>query len=476
MIKTETRQTILRATCPIMHLKNTFAICLTLLVLSLAAPFARGEAGPPPGGMFVWNQARDSVDADVRELGLTPLLERVALETGWQVFVEPDTSFKASAKFKALPTGEALRRLLGDLNFALVPQSNAAPRLYVFRTVMHNATQKVELAPRAPKRVPNELLVRVKPGTDIEALAKSLGAKVTGRLPGSNLYRLEFADGAATDSAHEILANNPDVAGVDYNYYFDQPQPARGLLASSAPPLSLQLKPPPDSGRVIIGLVDTGVQPLGASLDKFLLPKISVAGDATLDPASPSHGTAMAETMLRSLQSVTQGSTSAQILPVDVYGPNATTTTWNVANGIVRAVNGGANVINLSLGGTGDSSVLSDLVKSVNASGIPIFAAAGNEPVATPFYPAADTGVIAVTALDQGRIASYANFGPFVAVAAPGSSVVYFGNQPWLVQGTSASAAFVSGMAAGLADTTHQSWSQIQATILKALPVPVSGR
>jgi hypothetical protein len=226
---------------------------------------------------------------------------------------------------------------------------------------------------------------------------------------------------------------------------------------------------------VVIGLVDTGVQPLGADLDKFFLNKLSVAGDAAFDPASPSHGTSMAETMLRSLQAITKGSTSAQILAVDVYGPNATTTTWNVANGIVQAVNGGATVINLSLGGPADSQVLRDLIKSVNDRGIPIFAAAGNEPVATPFFPAAYPGVTAVTAVEQGKIANYANYGSFVDVAAPDSSVVYFGNQPWLVRGTSASAAYVSGMAAGLADTTHQTWAQIQAALHKAWPVPAHG-
>lgn len=457
-------------------MKKKFNVSLIALALLLVSPFTRGGAASVSDEQLAWNPTKDLVDADVRDLGLFPLLERVAVETGWQVFVEPDTSFRASAKFKALPSGEALRRLLGDLNFALLPQSNSPPRLYVFRTVMNNATQKVEVVPREPKRVPNQLLLRVKPGTDVEALAKSLGARVTGRVPGTNLYRLEFDDAAATDAGRTQLAQNSDVVNVDYNYYFDQPQDTRGLLASSAPPLSLQLKPPPDTGRVIIGLIDTGVQPLGAGLDKFILNRISVAGESNLDPSAPSHGTAMAETMLGSLQTVTQGSTSVQILAVDVYGPNPTTTSWNLAQGILQAVNGGANVINISSGGPGQSTVLSELIKSVSASGIPIFAAAGNQPVATPFYPAADSGVIAVTAVDQGKIAPYANFGSFVAVGAPGTSVVYFGNQPWLVQGTSPSSAYVSGMAAGLADTTHQTWSQIQATIRKNLPVPGRGK
>src|SRR5258706_6747763 len=75
-----------------------------------------------PQNSLVWNKDKDRVDADVRTLALTPLLERIASATGWQVLVEPGTAHTASSKFKNLPSGEALRLLLGDLNFALVPQ------------------------------------------------------------------------------------------------------------------------------------------------------------------------------------------------------------------------------------------------------------------------------------------------------------------------------------------------------------------
>lgn len=442
----------------------------------LTLPLGAGAAGT---NKLIWDAVNDRVDADVRGLELTPLLERVAAETGWQVFVEPGTPFTASTKFNNLATGAALRMLLGDLNFALVPETNSRPRLYVFRTGVSSATQSVRAGPReekrAPKRVPNELLIRVKPGTDVDQLAKSLGARVTGRLPGANLYRLEFPDATAADAAKDQLSRSSEVASVDYNYYFDQPQPSRGLLAGSVPPVSLQLKPPPDSGRVIVGLIDTGGHSLGPDLDKFLLKEISVAGESSLDSSLPSHRDGMAETILRSIGQVTKN-TSVQILPVDVYGPNAGTTTWNVANGIVQAVNGGANIINLSLGGAGDSAALRDLVKSVSDRGIPIYAAAGNEPVTTPFYPAAYPGVTAVTAVEQGKIASYANYGGFVDVAAPDSNVIYYQGKPWFVRGTSASAAYVSGLAAGMADTTHQPWSQIQAAILRSLPVPGGGK
>jgi hypothetical protein len=344
---------------------------------------------------------------------------------------------------------------------------------------MKNATQLVRPVNAAEGRpkgkvIPNELIVRLKPGAKIDELARALGAKVIGRIDSLNAYRLQFEDQAAADAARQQLATNPDVASVDSNYSLDRPPAPVGAQGSGLPPPpQLQLKPPPSDGRVIVGLVDTALQPLGNGLDKFLLSPISVAGDSQLDPTAPSHGTAMAETILRSLAAATQGSSSVQILPVDVYGPNPSTSTFDVANGIARAVNGGANPINLSLGSAGDSPFLDSVIQDGSSKGIVFIAAAGNQPVTTPFYPAASPDVLAVTAIDNGQLASYANRGPFVSLGAPGTSIVYYQGQPWIVQGTSASTAYVTGVAAGNMDTTHNSASQTQAFLLSHFGVKI---
>ena len=223
-----------------------------------------------------------------------------------------------------------------------------------------------------------------------------------------------------------------------------------------------------------MGLIDTAVQPLGNDLDRFLLKSISVAGESQESGDTPTHGTSMAETILRSLEMTTKGSTSVQILPVDVYGPNETTTTWNIADGIKRAVDGGATVLNLSLGSDGDSPFLRDLLKDAIQKNIAVFAAAGNQPVTTPFYPAAysDIGVIAVTATDgQGQLASYANRGSFVTAAAPGTSLIYFNGQEWYAVGTSSATAVASGMAAGFMDTTHAGVDKMKSFIQTTLGV-----
>ncbi|MFZ1072380.1 MAG: S8 family serine peptidase [Verrucomicrobiia bacterium] len=421
---------------------------------------------------LVWHKAADRVDADIHGEPLWPLLESISKETGWRIYVEPGTARNTSAKFKDLPSSDALRMLLGDLNFALVPGTNASSQLYVFRTVMQNATRLVRAGKVVAKHVPNQLLVRLKPGANIDDLARLLGAKVAGRMDKLGIYLLQFGDAAATDAALAQLQNNSDVAQVDYNYYFDPPPSAQPVANAPVPPLSLQLKPPGDSGRIIVGLLDTAVQPLDGSLNDFLLKQLSVAGNAPANSGDITHGTAMAYTILSAIAAAQNGGSSVQIQPVDVYGPNPTTTSWDVANGIVQAVNSGANPINMSLGSSGDSSILDSVILSAEKDGVVFFAAAGNQPVSTPTYPAATPGVIAVTALQNGQIAPYADFGSFVSLALPGNNLVYWGNQAYMVQGTSVSTANATGVAAGNKSASDWSWQQIESAMQQKFSVP----
>ena len=441
-----------------------FGFCL-LLVCGLSARAAETNT-------LVWHKAADRVDADIHGEPIWPLLEDIAHQTGWHIFVEPGTARVASTKFKALPPDDALRMLLGNLNFAFVPQTNGPDFLYVFTTSRENATRHVDATNAPPRRVANELLVKLKPGTDIDALAKLLGAKITGRNDKLGIYRLLFDGADSTDAALAKLKNDSDVAAVDYDYIYDTPPSPQVLANAPVGPVSLTLNPPGDSGKLIVGLIDTPVQQLDGSLNDFLLKQISVTGDAYATGNDPTHGTAMAEAILRAIAQASGGSTSAQILPVNVYSSGEMTTSWDVALGIQAAVDNGANVLNLSLGGTGDSSVLDSVIQQAIAAGIPIFAAAGNQPVGTPTYPAAYNGVMAVTATQGGQLAPYANFGSFVELAFPGGVLIYLGGTAYLEQGTSVSTATATGVAAGNKSVLGWNWQQIEAAMQKKFTVP----
>ncbi|MGO8674550.1 MAG: S8 family peptidase [Limisphaerales bacterium] len=413
-----------------------------------------------------WDASQNRVSADIKSEKLHPLLERIAAASGWRVFVEPGLQGSVSAKFQHLPPGEALHLLLGDISFALVPETNRSPRLLVFRTTAQRATELIPL-PVKGKIIPNQLIVRLKPGARIDDIARMLGAKVTGKIAGLNAYRLQFDDPAATAAALQQLAANPQVASVENNYVIDAPPPPSQTAAAPLPgPPHLELTPPPANGRIVIGLVDTAIQqPLGNGLDAFILKPISVAGTPDPDPDAPTHATTMAETMLSSMQDVTKGASSVQILPVDVFGPNPSSSSFDIAEGIARAVNGGANIINLSLGSEENSSILQTVIQDAQAKNIVFIGAAGNSGTTSPFYPAAFPGVNSVTAVDNGQLPSYADRGSWVSYGAPGTSIIYFNNQPWSVVGTSASAAYVSGALAGYLDSTHSGLDQAQAFI-----------
>ena len=102
--------------------------------------------------------------------------------------------------------------------------------------------------------------------------------------------------------------------------------------------------------------------------------------------------------------------------------------------------------------------------------GVLFIAAAGNEPVKTPTYPAAYPEVVAVTASDRnGNLASYANRGDFVDTIAPGGSIITFGGQQYFIAGTSASTAYASGIAAAIAESSRATGQSLRSSLLQVL-------
>ncbi len=450
--------------------------CLALaLALVFSFPAVAGE-------FLLWEKSQERVTANVQTWDVLPVLKRVAASTGWNVYLQPNTKQVVPTRFQGLSEGEALRRLLGNLNFVLVPQSNAPARLYVFRTSRREATELIRAPEKAAQAKPiqDELIVILKPGEKIDELAQRLGAKVVGQLKDLNAYRLKFKDAASTQQAREALANEPSVASVDNNYNVARP-PDPGSIGLMSLPFDLNPKAPADGKYFIVGLIDSGVQPDAGRFGQFLLDSISVGNGSTLPSGEPTHGTSMAETILNGMTSVLGpgADTSVRILNVDVYGNNPTSSTFDVAEGISRAIQAGAKIINLSMGSDGDSWVLHQVIRSAYDQNIPVFAAAGNEPVATPTFPAAYPEVVGVTARDpSGNIASYANFGDFVKAAGPGGTFVAFGDQTYYVTGTSASTAWLSGEAAALAESTKQPINNVVTAVQMANPVkrPVAGQ
>lgn len=143
------------------------------------------------------------------------------------------------------------------------------------------------------------------------------------------------------------------------------------------------------------------------------------------------------------------------ILPIKVLNASNVGTWSDVAAGIVYAVDHGAQIINLSLGGTSNAPVVQAAVAYATEHDVLIVAAAGNSRSDTLFYPAALEDAIAVSATRQDDTRwSLSNYGAWVDVAAPGYTIYstyhdlnnYYGGYIFM-SGTSMAAPHVAGLA-----------------------------
>lgn len=150
---------------------------------------------------------------------------------------------------------------------------------------------------------------------------------------------------------------------------------------------------------------------------------------------------------------VTGVAPSVKILPLRVLDANGSGYLSDVAAAIDYAVIQNAKVINMSLGGTADFSLIREAVTRAAAAGVIVIAAAGNDgATAAPSYPAAYPEVIAVAATTSEKIiAIYSSGGNYIDVAAPGSLILSSwptGTGYARISGTSMAAPHVAGLAA----------------------------
>ena len=137
------------------------------------------------------------------------------------------------------------------------------------------------------------------------------------------------------------------------------------------------------------------------------------------------HGTHVAGTIAQSTENslgVAGVAYGAALMPVKVLDQNGSGYYSDVAEGIRWAVDNGAQVINLSLGGSSGATYLEEALAYAAGKGVVIVAAAGNDGRSRLSYPAAyNQYVIAVGATRYDKTkAYYSNYGAGLDVVAPG--------------------------------------------------------
>jgi serine protease len=220
-----------------------------------------------------------------------------------------------------------------------------------------------------------------------------------------------------------------------------------------------------DGTGVTVAVIDSGVDAHHADLEGQVLTGIDLVDrktdDGETDPVG--HGTSVSAIIAGRSddQSGVVGiAPKAKILPVRVLdADNKYDDSLIVAKGVRWAVDNGAKVINLSLGGSGSSPTLAAAIDYAFAKDVVVIACTGNATGTSTqkssnvgvWYPAREPGVIAVggTERDGEGLWTGSIRGKETVVTAPATDLV--GARPkgyWRVQGTSFAAPMVSATAA----------------------------
>lgn len=331
--------------------------------------------------------------------------------------------------------------------------------------------------------VPGEFIARLSPGTNPTAVNDAVGG-VTAPEPlarGSSiwLFRLPKHVDASTgvarlkqqsgiiDPQPNVKADLPEFFGGRRYFWTDQapadPRSPRSAYSIGQPALGRAGLPSTRTtgSGIIVAVLDTGID----ATHPDLAGRLAAGGrDFVDDDTQPGEVANRRDDNANGLADEAYGhgtyvagivalvAPKAKILPVRILDSDGTTSAWKIMRGVRHADVSGARIANLSLGGLELGDLVEKELEQRFKDGLILVAAAGNENTSDLRYPAANPGVLAVTAINgtTGAKASFSNHGSWIDVAAPGVAVIstYPGARWARWGGTSASAPVVAGTAA----------------------------
>ena len=218
------------------------------------------------------------------------------------------------------------------------------------------------------------------------------------------------------------------------------------------------------SSDVVVAVLDTGVMAGTPDLAGRLLSPIAADGLPVLDGTTHHHGTWVASTLAMTINNGIGGAGIGNftVLPVTVTAADGGNVSANVANGIRKAADAGARVINISHS-VWDYSLLDEAAVYARGKGAITFVAAGNSDTYVDLTGYNNLVFVAATdsqdrrwsevKSDGTRVGS--SYGPYVALAAPGDDILAADPYPPTemdryarVHGTSFAAPMAAGAAA----------------------------
>jgi subtilisin family serine protease len=328
--------------------------------------------------------------------------------------------------------------------------------------------------PPQPEFVSGEILVKFKPGVGLQNARQRLAevkGSVARTINGIEVLQVKVPPGQEQAVIAKLRART-DVVYAEPNYLLyalETPNDPSYIFQWNLDKINMPAawEITQGSSDIVVAIVDSGIDldhpdfncTVSSGASKITNPYNIISSGSTPADDDTGHGSHVAGIIgvcTNNALGVAGVAPNVRLMPIKALQNNSGSFS-NVAAGIIRAVDQGAKVVNLSLGGSTGSSVLADAVTYAYNHNVLVVAAAGNfaqqgNPI---FYPAAypETMAVAATTSFDGW-ASFSEHHPYVDIAAPGVSIysTVHGSLPagnyGYKDGTSMAAPHVAGLAA----------------------------
>lgn len=367
-----------------------------------------------------------------------------------------------------------------------LPASGPRPGAVTAQTA--NTRQLAAQQARASRAIPNETIVRLRPGVDPTEYARLHGMELALSI-GLNMYLMRGA------APVESLTRDSRTLWAEANARIELPA-LKDRPAPTVPPQPRRADQPDDPllpaeygftitgtdkiwrqqpGRpeVIVAVVDSGIDSTHPEFQGQLLPgfdftpKVPVPGG---DHDGYGHGTHVAGVIGAKANNgigIAGIAPGCKLLPVRIFDDFGHSSEGISDAAVIWAVDHGAKVINASWGSPMEGEGFKAALQYALSKDVVFVAAVGNSGHNDPNYPGASEEAIGVAATtDIDTWGSFSTWGDWVDLAAPGQGILSTyplakGNGYRIMEGTSMAAPFVTA-AAALVRSQHPDWNQAQ--------------
>lgn len=246
---------------------------------------------------------------------------------------------------------------------------------------------------------------------------------------------------------------------------FETDAVADELLQSWVMPYTLSAPTYAPLERKTLAILDTGFSANSTWLQSYVTNTYNVITNDEDVYDTSTHGTAVATAAVLAMQ---EAPVDLLIIKIDRNGQLSVA---NIVKGINYAIEQGADVINMSIGGTSPDDAEQHAVQAALNRGITVVAAAGNnaEQGNRFNYPASYSGVLSIGAMtkDQTR-ASFSNYNNTLTLMAPGEAVpLLYKQRIQAINGTSFATPFAAATIASVLQYSDASMPLLHRAVIE---------